>query len=79
MSPTDSPPAPCQQYWLDRQWIHDNCSLLVATYANQWIAVHRGQVLASGHALGAVEDEAHAKSSAKDIVFQFIDDGSLIY
>lgn len=79
MSSTVQPPPPSPQYWLDRRWIHDNYSALVASHANEFIAVHHGQVLAAGSDLGVVEDAARAKCSATDIVFQFIDDGSLIF
>lgn len=79
MRSTVDPQAPSQQYWLDRKWIHDNYNQLVVQYANDWIAVRDGQVLASGPELAAVESEARAKCSAQDIVFQFIDDGSLIF
>lgn len=79
MSPSASPMSPSQQYWLDRRWIHDNYARLVNDHANEWVAVHRGRVLASGHDLGAVEDAARAGCSDADIVLQFIDDGSLIF
>ena len=79
MSPIAAPTPPSQQYWLDRQWIHDHAAELVFEHANQWIAVHCGAVLASGQELGSVEDTARARCSAADIVFQFIDDGSLTF
>ncbi|MBI4579752.1 MAG: hypothetical protein HY718_08625 [Planctomycetes bacterium] len=79
MPSTVSPTPPSQQYWLDRRWIHDNYARLVSEHANEWIAVHRGELLASGRDLGAVEDTARGRCSASDIVLQFIDDGSLIF
>ncbi len=79
MPPMVSSPPPSQQYWLDRQWIHDNYAQLVNEHANEWVAVHGGSVLASGLDLGAVEDAARTRCPADDIVFQFIDDGSLIF
>jgi hypothetical protein len=74
-----SPTPPSQDYWRDRQWIHDHYADLVNAYPNEWIAVHAGVVLASGRHLTAVEQTARAGCSAPDIVFQFIDDGSLIF
>jgi hypothetical protein len=79
MPSTATPTPPSQQYWLDRQWIHDHAVQLVTEYANEWIAVHCGEILASGPELGVVENAARAQCSAADIVFQFIDDGSLIF
>ncbi len=79
MPSTVSPTPPSQQYWRDRQWIHDNYAQLVSDHANEWVAVHHGKVLAFGRDLGAVEDAARATGPADDIVFQFIDDGSLIF
>lgn len=73
------PTPPTEQYWLDRQWIHDHYDELVKDHANEWIAVHQGQIVTAGKDLGQVEDAARARCSATDIVFQFIDDGSLIF
>jgi hypothetical protein len=73
------PPSPSPQYWIDRRWIHDHYARLVADYPNEWIAVHLGQVLAAGPDLGIVEDAARSVCTRADIVFQFIDDGSLIF
>jgi hypothetical protein len=72
-----SPPSP--QYWLDRQWIHDHIEQLVRDHPNEWVAVHGGSVLAHGPDLGDVEDAAKNKCGASDVVYQFIDDGSLIF
>ena len=74
-----SPNPPSQQYWLDREWIHDNYARLVTEHANEWIAVHEWRVLAYGHNLGALEDRARTSCSDPDVVVQFIDDGSLIF
>jgi hypothetical protein len=79
MKTTAQPNPPSKQYWLDRQWIHDHYADLVEDHANKWIAVHRAQLLAAHADLGVVEDAARAGCSAEDIVFQFIDDGSLIF
>lgn len=78
MRPTTRPRPPSKQYWRDRQWIHDHYAELVEDHANQWIAVHQETLLAADADLGVVEDRARAGCSAEDIVFQFIDDGSLI-
>jgi hypothetical protein len=79
MLSTASSTPPSQQYWLDRQWIHNNYTQLVSAHANEWVAVHRGTVLSSGRDLGVVEDSARAQCPSADIVFQFIDDGSLTF
>lgn len=79
MHSTAAPNPPSEQYWLDRRWIHDHYGQLVADHPNEWVAVHRGQVLAAGADLGAVEDAARGRGPAADVVFQFIDDGSLIF
>lgn len=79
MSTTTPSTPPTQQYWQDRQWIHDHGDQLVGDHPNEWIAVHCGRVLASGPDLGLVQDAARAQCSAADIVFQFMDDGSIIF
>lgn len=73
------PAPPPEQYWLDRRWIHEHYAQLVADYPNQWIAVHAGRVIASGLDLGQVEDAATTIGDSGTFVFQFIDDGSLIF
>lgn len=79
MQSTLQPTPPSQQYWADRRWIHDHYAQLVADHANQWVAVHRARVLASGRDLATVEDSAKAHTGHFDVVYQFIDDGSLIF
>lgn len=78
MQTSFTPVPPSDQYWQDRQWIHDHYPQLVGQYANEWVAVQQGRVLAFGPDLGSVEDVARNQCQAADIVFQFIDDGSLI-
>jgi hypothetical protein len=78
-TPATPLPLPSVQYMEDRRWIKENIDALVRDHPNQWIAVHRGKLLAAGPDLGIVADKAERQSSAPDIVFQFIDDGSLIF
>jgi len=63
----------------DRRWIQRNIEALVRDHPNQWIAVHRGSVLSAGPDLGAVAAQAQGQTSDDDVVFQFIDDGTLIF
>jgi len=38
----------------DHAWVGDNCQRLLAEFSEQWIAVHRGQVIASDPDLDAL-------------------------
>jgi hypothetical protein len=79
MTSTKPLPLPSQQYMEDRRWIQRNIDALVQDHANAWIAVHRGTVLAGGTDLGAVAAEARRQTPDDDVVFQFIDDGTLVF
>ena len=76
---TTHPTPPSAQYWQDRRWIRDHYSQLMREHPNEWVAVHCGIVLSAGEDLGEVEDAARAGSADQDIVYQFIEDGSLIF
>lgn len=69
---------PSQQYMEDRRWIQRNIDALVRDHPNQWIAVHGGTVLSAGPDLREVTIQVQKQTTADDVVFQFIDDGSLI-
>lgn len=72
-------PVPTEQYLEDRRWIQHNIETLVRDHANQWVAVHRGTVLASGPDAGEVLDQVQRQTTDEDVVYQFIDDGTLIF
>ncbi len=79
MTPASPLPLPSKQYLEDRRWIQRNIDTLVRDHPNQWVAVHCGVVLSAGPDLQDVTDQAKRRSSADDVVFQFIDDGTLIF
>ena len=72
MNPTIHAPPPSEQYWRDRQWIHDNYAELSITYADMWIAVRDERVLAADPDLGVVHDAARKICAAPDIVFMML-------
>ena len=60
-------------------WIVQNFDQLAQAHPNCWIAVDRCQVLAADAGLDAVKRGAGGKGNAGDIVYFFVDDGSLIF
>jgi hypothetical protein len=72
-------PLPTGQHVANCRWICDHIDDLVEQYPDQWIAVHEGRVLAAGRDLGEVAAAARAKSHADDIVFDFVNSGSMIF
>lgn len=79
MSQATKPPLPTRQYLDDCQWIEDHWTELVSTYPDQWVAVHKGRLLAGGPDLGEVSSRARSQCRATDVAYQFIDTGSLIF
>lgn len=61
------------------QWIADHFEKLVRQHPNCWIAVDKGQVLAADPDLGNVRKTVASNPRLNEIVFHFIDDGSLIF
>jgi len=72
-------PLPSHQYLENRRWIRENIESLVRNHANQWIAVHEGKVLAAGPDAGEIREKVLRMTSDEDVVYQFIDDGTLIF
>jgi hypothetical protein len=69
------------QVWDDQDWAFQHYSDLVAKYGNQWIAVYNQRVVASGHDLGQVEEQAANKTGqAKEkIAVIFVEAGNQIF
>ncbi len=44
----DRPPRLSRQFLRDQQWVFDHIPELKEKYPDQWILVHKGQVVASG-------------------------------
>ena len=79
MGRSRKPPLPSKQYLRNCRWVDRHVDDLARDHPNQWVAVHRGELLAASPDMGEVAAEARRRTSASDIVFQFIDDGSMIY
>jgi hypothetical protein len=78
MSQGIQPPLPTKQYVDDFEWIQSHLDELGAAYPDEWIAVHKGRVLAADRDLGKVETAAQAQVSATDIAYYYVDTGTLI-
>ena len=61
------------------EWITKNSKALARRYPNRWIAANNRQVLAANPDLGVVRRAVSGKADPDDVVFHFIDDGSLIF
>lgn len=72
-------PLPTAAFNRNFDWIVQNFASLAAQHPNRWIAVDRARVLAIDPDLAVVRRAAAGQGSPKDLVFYFVDDGSLIY
>lgn len=73
-----APPLPSKQYMRDFRWIVSHINELVREYPNQWVAVHRGKVVATGDKLGQVESAALKLVGDEEFPVYFVDDGTII-
>jgi hypothetical protein len=78
MSQATQPPLPTKQYMDDFEWIKNHLDELAATHPDEWVAVHKGRVLAAGPGLTQVKTAAEAQVSATDIAYYYVDTGTLI-
>jgi len=60
-------------------WITKNFEALSAQHPNGWVAVDQARVLAADPDLSVVRRSAIGHAPTGDIVFCFVDDGSLIF
>jgi len=69
------------QVWDDQDWALQHYPELVAKYASQWIAVYNRHVIAAGHDLAEVEEQAAIKTGqAKEkIAVLYVEAGNQIF
>ncbi len=79
MKAPTKPPLPSKQYTRDAQWIARHYRELSRKYANRWVAVHKGRVVAVGDDSGSVERIAQQRTGFLDIPVQLVDDGTIIF
>ena len=72
-------PLPTAESSRNFDWITKNSKALARRYPNRWIAVNDRRVLAANPDLGVVRRAVTGKVDPDDVVFHFIDDGSLIF
>ena len=68
-----------KSFWEDDQWIIDHYDELARQYADEWVAVVDGKVVASGKSMGVVEKTAEKKARKRHIPVMFIEKGVHIY
>lgn len=78
MKSSSTLPMPSKQYIRDFHWIVSHLDHLSSDYPNQWVAVHKGKVVATGNKLGKVKAAARDKLGEKEIPVYFVDDGTII-
>jgi hypothetical protein len=73
------PPLPTKASTENARWITANFAVLSERYPNRWIAVDKERVLAADRDLSIVRRSAAEQARPEDVMFHFIDDGSLIF
>ena len=76
---SNSVPLPSAASNQNFDWIVQHFEQLAIQHPNCWIAVDHGQVLASGPDLGEVRKAVAGRARTGEVVFHFVDDGSLIF
>ncbi len=66
-------------FWENRQWIFEHYNELTQNFADKWIAVFNGKVVASGNSISEVEKIAKKKIGEKCLPVTFIEKGVHIY
>jgi hypothetical protein len=79
VSTRTKPRLPSKQYTRDANWIARHYGRLSRQYANKWIAVMKGRVVAVGRDSGSVERRARARTGAREFPVQLVDDCTIIY
>lgn len=72
-------PKPSRRYMRDCDWITRHFATLSKRYANRWIAVFDGKVVANGLDRSRVTAAARKRAKVDDIVCQYVDDGTSIF
>lgn len=73
------PPLPSAASNQNSDWIAQNFETLAQQHPNCWIAVDQCRVLAADPGLDVVKKAAVKLGTPGDIVYSFVDDGSLIF
>jgi hypothetical protein len=67
------------EFWEDASWAESHYPELQNLYLNKWVAVFRGEVVASGDSLGEVESEAKKLAGEGIPAILYIEGGAAIY
>lgn len=79
MASTDQLPQLSGAYEANSRWLMEHLADVAREHPNQWVAVHGQSIIAADADLGVVTVAAAQAASPSDIVFHFVDDGSLIF
>ncbi|MBI4579140.1 MAG: hypothetical protein HY718_05515 [Planctomycetes bacterium] len=71
-------PRPSRQYLRDFRWIESRIGRLACEYPNQWVAVHKARVVASGEDLGKIKAAIRKQFGDEEVPVHFVDDGTII-
>jgi len=71
-------PMPSRQHLCDFRWIQADVDRLSRDHPNQWVAVHKSKVLATGRVLGKVKAAVCEELGDIETPVYFVDDGTII-
>lgn len=70
---------PSATYMAGAAWLDAHIDEVVAQYPNQWVGVYKDRVVAADAELGKAKDTIPETIPRADVMFQFVDDGTLIF
>lgn len=79
MASTDQLPQLSGAYEANSHWLMEHLADVACDHPNQWVAVHGQRIIAADVDLGVVTASITPTAATSDVVFHFVDDGSLIF
>lgn len=68
-----------KQFWQDMKWGREHHGQLLKKYKDEWIAIFKGKVIASGKILENVQKQAKKITGPKPAAVKFVECGLHIY
>ena len=68
-----------RDYWEDEKWADEHITVLAGDFPNQWVAIFRKGVIASGKSMESVTKIGREKAGGRMVPVVFAEKGGHIY